>query len=103
EQLLLLATPPGFRLVARRSAPERPVLRELLQRRSETREVEVHAADARLLELGDARAHGLGDLRLNVLPVLDRRIHGRDRPWAADQEDRAVGRGLLPDVQAPLG
>ena len=75
------------------------MLGELLQGRSKTREVEIDAADARLLELLNARPDRAADLRLYLLPV-DRLALRAFLAKAADEEDRAVGGGLVLDVEA---
>jgi hypothetical protein len=62
-------------------------------------EVEVHAADAAVLEVLDAPAHGGLHAGLQVLPV-DRLVALGAR--AADEENGAVGGGLVLDVQGAL-
>ncbi|MDV7392236.1 hypothetical protein RZS08_12810, partial [Arthrospira platensis SPKY1] len=102
EDVLLAAALP-FRGRRTRAAPlERPVAGEFFQRRAKAGEIEVHAANAGFLELADPRAHGLADARFHVFPIQTvGAVPGRAR--AADQEDGAVGGGLVLDVQRPFG
>ena len=87
----------------RRSAHERPLARELLQRRAEAGQVKIDAAHTRLLEIVHPLPHGPRNRRLHVFPIAGGAVAGVRGAGAADQKYRAVGRRLVPDVHAALG
>ena len=76
---------------------------ELLERRAKCRQEQINPADAGTLELLDALLHRFGYPRSHVFPEppLVRRV--ADWTRTAGKKDRAVGSGLVPDVQAAPG
>ena len=104
EQLLQgeLCTAPLFGFLLDRlglAALDGPVHGELLQRRPEAGEVEVHATDATRLEFLDAPAHSRLHAGFEVFPVLHTVFWFLIGARAADQKDRAVGRRFVFDVE----
>lgn len=90
-------------LLGRPAPAQGSVLAEDLERRAEGGQVKVHATDARLLELGNPLADGGGHPGLDLFTVDGLRILGWYFAGAADEEARALGGGLLLDVQfAPM-
>ena len=74
-------------LRSRGAAPERPMARELFERRTEGGEIEIDASDSGLLEFRNAGADGLRDQRLDVLPI-DRGVVASIRPRAGGRRER---------------
>ena len=99
EEFPLPLAAPGLGLGAGRAALDRPMPGELLQGRAEARQVEIDAPDTGVLKFLDATAHGGADARFQVFPVEGIFRRALVAAGAADQEDGAVGGGLVLDVQ----